>query len=85
MASRLTDSFLFPSLCIYVVLSEYPLHALTYAHTHTYTHAHARTRTHTTEGKVVKTWIWCVPSKFSVFNSNLWMPTSSVKSLKQIL
>ena len=35
--------------------------------------------------KVVKTWTWCVPSKFSVFKSNLWMPTSFVKSLKRIL
>ena len=35
--------------------------------------------------KVVKTWTWCVPSKFSVFKSNLWMPTSFAKSLKRIL
>ena len=35
--------------------------------------------------KVVKTWTWCMPSKFSVFKSNLRMPTSFVKSLKRIL
>ena len=35
--------------------------------------------------KVVKIWTWCVPSKFSIFKSNLWMPTSFVKSLKRIL
>ena len=32
--------------------------------------------------KVVKTWTWCAPLKFSVFKSNLWMPTSSLKSQK---
>ena len=31
--------------------------------------------------RVVRTWTWCAPSKFSVFKSNLWMPTSSVKDL----
>ena len=46
---------------------------------------HVEMTSTSTGRKVVKTWTWCVPSKFSVFKSNLWMPTSSVKSLKRIL